>query len=324
MEEAKQNYIQKIQELQSRISGFETEKIQMVKQLEDCTKVRLELSSKINDLEKLVENLNLENEKLKVENADLVKQVKDREAGSVKLNEKLKVENQKLIKEREMYSSQFQETQKLQTDNTRYEEIVKSLQEKLQAEILKNRGEKSVIENEYRQSLETIEELNKQLETSKKLLNENSSKLLQSQQMQALQSFQSSQESQASQASQDKIKELETINNLLREEITKISEQLRLKNSEISRDGSSRMLAIKNEEERLTGILKRLNTEIGFSEHQLRQLQENISKKKDISVVSSFNLSINDEEYDRIQRIIRNVERVTKKCDKLSVSKMSK
>ena len=318
MEEAKQNYIQKIQELQSRISGFETDKNQMEKQLEDCTKVRLELSSKINDLEKLVENLNLENEKLKVENADLVKQVKDREAGSVKLNEKLKVENQKLVKEREMYSSQFQETQKLQTDNTRYEEIVKSLQEKLQAEILKNRGEKSVIENEYRQSLETIEELNKQLETSKKLLNENSSKLLQTQQMQALQSFQSSQ------ASQDKIKELEYNNNLLREEITKISEQLRLKNSEISREGSSRILEIKNEEERLTGILKRLNTEIGFSEHQLRQLQENISKKKDISVVSSFNLSINDEEYDRIQRIIRNVERVTKKCDKLSVSKMSK
>ena len=318
MEEAKQNYIQKIQELQSRISGFDTEKKQMEIQLEECTKVRLELSSKINDLEKLVGNLKLENEKLKLENENLVKQVKDREAGSVKLNEKLKVENQKLIKEREMYSSQFQQTQKLQTDNTRYEEIVKSLQEKLQTEILKNRGEKSVIENEYRQSLETIEELNKQLETSKKLLSENSSKLLQTQQMQALQSFQSSQ------ASQDKIKELENINNLLREEITKISEQLRLKNSEISREGSSRILEIKNEEERLTGILKRLNTEIGFSEHQLRQLQENISKKKDISVVSSFNLSINDEEYDRIQRIIRNVERVTKKCDKLSVSKMNK
>ena len=343
MEEAKQNYIQKIQELQSRISGFDTEKKQMEIQLEECTKVRLELSSKINDLEKLVGNLKLENEKLKLENENLVKQVKDREAGSVKLNEKLKlenenlvkqvkdreagsvklneklkVENQKLIKEREMYSSQFQQTQKLQADNTRYEEIVKSLQEKLQSEILKNRGEKSVIENEYRQSLETIEELNKQLETSKKLLSENSSKLLQTQQMQALQSFQSSQ------ASQDKIKELENINNLLREEITKISEQLRLKNSEISREGSSRILEIKNEEERLTGILKRLNTEIGFSEHQLRQLQENISKKKDISVVSSFNLSINDEEYDRIQRIIRNVERVTKKCDKLSVSKMNK
>ena len=343
MEEAKQNYIQQIQELQSRISGFDTEKKRMEIQLEECTKVRLELSSKINDLEKLVGNLKLENEKLKLENENLVKQVKDREAGSVKLNEKLKlenenlvkqvkdreagsvklneklkVENQKLIKEREMYSSQFQQTQKLQADNTRYEEIVKSLQEKLQSEILKNRGEKSVIENEYRQSLETIEELNKQLETSKKLLSENSSKLLQTQQMQALQSFQSSQ------ASQDKIKELENINNLLREEITKISEQLRLKNSEISREGSSRILEIKNEEERLTGILKRLNTEIGFSEHQLRQLQENISKKKDISVVSSFNLSINDEEYDRIQRIIRNVERVTKKCDKLSVSKMNK
>ena len=318
MEEAKQNYIQKIQELQSRISGFDTEKKQMEIQLEECTKVRLELSSKINDLEKLVGNLKLENEKLKLENENLVKQVKDREAGSVKLNEKLKVENQKLIKEREMYSSQFQQTQKLQTDNTRYEEIVKSLQEKLQTEILKNRGEKSVIENEYRQSLKTIEELNKQLETSKKLLSENSSKLLQTQQMQTLQSFQSSQ------ASQDKIKELENINNLLREEITKISEQLRLKNSEISREGSSRILEIKNEEERLTGILKRLNTEIGFSEHQLRQLQENISKKKDTSVVSSFNLSINDEEYDRIQRIIRNVERVTKKCDKLSVSKMNK
>jgi chromosome segregation ATPase len=318
MEEAKQNYIQQIQELQSRISGFDTEKKRMEIQLEECTKVRLELSSKINDLEKLVENLKLENEKLKVENANLVKQVKDREVGSVKLNEKLKVENQKLIKEREMYSSQFQQTQKLQADNTRYEEIVKSLQEKLQSEILKNRGEKSVIENEYRQSLETIEELNKQLENCKKLLSENSFKLLQSQQIQAFK------DSQASQASQDKIKELENINNLLREEITKISEQLRLKNSEISREGSSRILEIKNEEERLTGILKRLNTEIGFSEHQLRQLQENISKKKDISVVSSFNTSINDEEYDRIQRIIKNVERVTKKCDKLSVSKMSK
>ena len=306
-EEAKQNYINRINELQSIISQFEIDKERMEFQFKECSSVNEELRKKIQDLETLVKNLSLENNRLK---------------------DKLSTESNKLTKEREMYDSQYKENQKLLSEKQMHAEAYNRLDILWQKALSK----KTELEEENKRKLEEITMLKERLKASENALQENKRRLVQPV------------INEVDRKLQERNMYLQQQNDSLYAEIRRMQQELKLKEENIRQTSSQKAKLMEADEARLLSILRELESGIVLGTNRLTEITNTIDRQERIiqdrqrqigsitssvgksSVLNGFSLSsstmglsneVTSDQYDKIQRIIRNVEKVTKKSDKL-------